>query len=951
MSVFEAGEGLGYEVYSLPAAEESLNGKEDEEVIHCRGQLITKVQLSPSTVDISATHVRLSNEKSGEECYALFRELGLDYGSTFQGIETLYYSKGEALSKLSLPMEEGFVLPPGLLDSALQTCMGLGLATQEKTLFLPFSVKEVTLYGEVHQACWAYARRSDSSQERAAIPSYDIDLLSDAGEILISFKDFVTLPVDGFQQKEQETPRLQYYAPHWKERAVVPVQDATSSETLMVLAGGSASLAEALTDRLICEVIALEASTEMDYYLKLQELVQKCLVGKVSTHLTVLYRAKEAVRYIFISGLLRTAQLEHPGFSGKVIAIERLSLQALDTLSEIISSEQADRSLEVRYLGDKREVKEVFPIEVTSTSNLLIKAGRVYLITGGAGGLGERFAEHIAQTEDTKLILTGRQEQSPLSKEALASLHATYYSCDVTDQGAIATLIKEILDTHGRLDGIIHSAGVIKDRFLVKKTPEEAEAVLSPKIKGVQHLDKATKELDLAFMVYCSSVAGVLGNVGQADYASANAFMDAYAYYRNKLVNEGKRQGKTLSINWPLWQEGGMQVDAESEHYLERTWGMRGLPTQEGMEAFAALLQQDRAQGMVMYGQPSKLKKVLSSAVRKEKSATAASSSSDSHSPIASRLLSLTASLLKLEEAHLDLDTDFSEYGVDSILMMKILNEIETAFGLTVEPTALVNYPTITLLANHLQAQVGAGVLPAPEKPKAVKEAHSKRAFPTLSKRKRRTKGWGAVPVSSGKVAIIGMSCRLPGSENVEVFWEHLRSGTDLITETPKERWDAAAYYAASGGADKTYTTKGGFISGAGWFDAQYFGVSDADALGMDPQQRLTLELARALWAHAGYAKEEVEGSNTGVYIGAKDNNYVKNHYHLLPEAAYQHTIVNNISNMIAARVSDFYHLTGPSQIIDTACSSSLVAIHQACEDVLLGKVPLAIAGGISIMV
>ncbi|MEM6602403.1 MAG: type I polyketide synthase, partial [Verrucomicrobiota bacterium] len=283
--------------------------------------------------------------------------------------------------------------------------------------------------------------------------------------------------------------------------------------------------------------------------------------------------------------------------------------------------------------------------------------------------------------------------------------------------------------------------------------------------------------------------------------------------------------------------------------------------------------------------------------------------------------------------------------------MMKILNEIETAFGLTVEPTALVNYPNIRLLAAHLQAQVGARGLPAPEKPSVVKEDYSKGAFPTLSKRKRRVKGWGAAPVPSGKVAIIGMSCRLPGSENVEAFWEHLRSGTDLITDTPPERWEAAAYYAASGGADKTYTTKGGFISGAGWFDAQYFGVSDADALGMDPQQRLTLELARALWAHAGYRKEEIQGSATGVYLGAKDNNYVKNHYHLLPEAAYQHTIVNNISNMIAARVSDFYHLTGPSQIIDTACSSSLVAIHQACEDVLLGKVPLAIAGGISLMV
>ncbi|MEM6602370.1 MAG: beta-ketoacyl reductase, partial [Verrucomicrobiota bacterium] len=380
--------------------------------------------------------------------------------------------------------------------------------------------------------------------------------------------------------------------------------------------------------------------------------------------------------------------------------------QEVDTLATLLEKEQGDHATEVRYVGGRREVKEISLLEIPSAEDLPIKAGGVYLITGGAGGLGKRFADYIAKTTDTQLILTGRRKESPLSKEALTSLHATYHSCDVTDQSEVESLIKEVLDTYGKLDGMIHSAGVIKDGFLLQKTPEEAKVVLLPKIKGVQHLDAATKDLELDFMMYCSSVAGVTGNVGQADYASANAFMDGFAHHRNALVNKGKRSGKTLSINWPLWQEGGMQVDAASEQYLERSWGMWALPTQEGIEAFEALLQQDRAQALVIYGLPSKLEKAVSGTVSKEQRAAAvASSSSDVHPPIASRLLALMASLLKLEEAHLDVDTDFSEYGVDSILMMKLLNEIETAFGLTVEPTALVNYPTITSLAAHLQAQ------------------------------------------------------------------------------------------------------------------------------------------------------------------------------------------------------------------------------------------------------
>ncbi|MEM9931904.1 MAG: polyketide synthase dehydratase domain-containing protein, partial [Bacteroidota bacterium] len=201
VSVFEAGEGLGYEVYSLPSVQEGRNVKETEEVIHSQGSLITAVQPPLPAVDVAGIQNRLTGERVGEECYALFKELGFGYGSTFRGIETLYYSREEALSRLSLSREEGYVLPPGLLDSALQTCIGLGLATEEKTLSLPFSVKEVTLYGAVDESRWTYARRSSGVPFGERVTKYDIDMLSEAGAVLLSFRDLVLLPVDGFQRK------------------------------------------------------------------------------------------------------------------------------------------------------------------------------------------------------------------------------------------------------------------------------------------------------------------------------------------------------------------------------------------------------------------------------------------------------------------------------------------------------------------------------------------------------------------------------------------------------------------------------------------------------------------------------------------------------------------------------------------------------------------------------
>lgn len=123
----------------------------------------------------------------------------------------------------------------------------------------------------------------------------------------------------------------------------------------------------------------------------------------------------------------------------------------------------------------------------------------------------------------------------------------------------------EIKEMYGHLNGILHGAGVIKDHFIVHKTNKEFQEVLQPKVDGLFYLDECSKDWQLDFFILFSSVSGCLGNTGQADYAAANTFMDAFAAYRNALAASKKRHGSTISFNWPLWKEGGMQVDAEIE--------------------------------------------------------------------------------------------------------------------------------------------------------------------------------------------------------------------------------------------------------------------------------------------------------------------------------------------------------------------------------------------------
>src|SRR5204863_10185632 len=138
----------------------------------------------------------------------------------------------------------------------------------------------------------------------------------------------------------------------------------------------------------------------------------------------------------------------------------------------------------------------------------------------------------------------------------------------------------------GQLNGILHSAGMIADNFILKKGGAEFIEVLAPKVTGTFNLDEASKDVELDFFVLFSSIAGAMGNPGQADYAVANGFMDQFAAYRNAQVAAGQRHGRTRSINWSLWQAGGMRLDPATLALVKQATGLQPIETATGIEAF-----------------------------------------------------------------------------------------------------------------------------------------------------------------------------------------------------------------------------------------------------------------------------------------------------------------------------------------------------------------------------
>jgi acyl transferase domain-containing protein len=199
-------------------------------------------------------------------------------------------------------------------------------------------------------------------------------------------------------------------------------------------------------------------------------------------------------------------------------------------------------------------------------------------------------------------------------------------------------------------------------------------------------------------------------------------------------------------------------------------------------------------------------------------------------------------------------------------------------------------------------------------------------------------------------IAIIGMSCRFPGADNPESFWQLLRNGVDAITEVSPERWDSTAFYYPEPVTPRKMNTRwGGFLEQVGEFDPNFFRILPREAEQIDPQQRLLLDVAWEALENAGIPPHTLKGSQTGVFIGISNGDYLR----LISQEmgnlnAYSGT--GNAFSIAANRLSYWLDLKSPSLAIDTACSSSLVAVHLACQSLKLGESDLCLVGGVNLI-
>ncbi|MER7845478.1 beta-ketoacyl synthase N-terminal-like domain-containing protein [Kitasatospora sp. NPDC096077] len=264
-------------------------------------------------------------------------------------------------------------------------------------------------------------------------------------------------------------------------------------------------------------------------------------------------------------------------------------------------------------------------------------------------------------------------------------------------------------------------------------------------------------------------------------------------------------------------------------------------------------------------------------------------------------------------------DTAFRAYGLDSVRTIRLRNLLVEAIGRPLPVSLGFDHPTPAAVALLLS---GAAPERAAEEPGAA---------------------------SDEPVAIVGMACRLPGGiASPDDLWTLLADGTHTDSDFPADRgWDLdGLFHDDPEHPGTSYVRRGGFLDGAGRFDAAFFGFSPREALAADPQQRLLLETAWEALEQAGIDPTGLRGSRTGVFTGAMYHDYGAG----APAELEGLLGIGTAGSALAGRISYSFGLEGPALTVDTACSSSLVALHLACRSLRSGESSLALAGGVAVM-
>lgn len=943
----------------------------------------------------------------GTDCYQAFHQNGLFLQRSFQAIQELWSDGRQMLSRLSLPahLRRGYGkygLHPSLIDGALETV--IGFVMDGGSLSLPCAMDRLDICRSVNPDGYAYVTENKGAKQ--GLRKFDVKITDLDGnvEVVISGAAFK-------EMGEADTPAKEVlYFRKTEEESESP--ELPQKREPVLLLGGEGTiyteLKSLLAEKLILAVpgdtfgkegngrFKLRMDSEEDFSKLFNEIsdgtdgvniinawpvisegaepdklfnamlaMTKAAFKTVASgeiRCTSVYRSRESSSPSgnALVAFCKSVSIENARLHYKTVAADSPEdfMMAGILLSEVYSKEIG----EIVYRAGKRYA--VTPREIQSaelSGEFAPREGGTYIVTGGTGSLGMLFADFLSRKTRVNLVLASRSGSVPernrkLFEKITDRSQASVIKADVTSKADVDSLVREVKSRFGRIHGVIHCAGVSEDAPIAKKTAESAARVLSPKIRGAAYLDRVLADEELDFFVMISSIAAVTGNAGQCDYAFANGFIDGYAGYREELVRQGKRKGRTVSIGFSLWNTAGMHVDGSTRELFAQTMGVYPLETEDGLESFARVAGSGFSNVAVINGVRGKVEKTLGIANTRNHGGFDGDEKKRVFEKVRAYVAEKICIILKVNSQDIDYDKKMGKYGFNSLTYVDLANAINSDIKSDITPAIFFECSTIGELSDYITRTYGREAMDY-----LRKDGENPGAARDLDQTAKAVDSAGAVRFSAGiketasvnsdePIAIIGVSGVMPQSDDLNEFWQHLVAQDDLITEVPKNRWDIQRYEGKPApGSGKPVSKWGGFMKEPCAFDAPFFGISPREAQLMDPQQRLFLQTVYNTLEDAGYARESLSGTKTGLYAGVATDDY--NTLQIQNGGGIEAYSATGSSHAILVnRVSFLFDWYGPSVPVDTACSSSLVAIHLAVEGLRSGDCDYAVAGGVNVI-
>ncbi len=406
--------------------------------------------------------------------------------------------------------------------------------------------------------------------------------------------------------------------------------------------------------------------------------------------------------------------------------------------AEILTEPVVPGATSVIAYRDGQRWEQVFvPTRVPARTAPKLKHRGVYLITGGSGGIGLTLAGHLAQSYQARLVLIARtklperlewprwvatHEETDSARRTIESIQAMedkgadvlYCAADVRDRVAMVSAIASVRAQFGKVDGVIHAAGISALGVIQLTTQESAELVLQPKVEGTLILESLVKDDALDFFLLCSSRSALLTTAGYVDYTAANAFLDAFAASRFRAGNRA-----VLSVNWDVWSDVGMAIrsnlpakfaEAERQHTAE------GISSVEGIAAFRRVLGAPLPQIAILSRNLPRIAEELEAAVRNRSNpADLANPGSPAiavnqagrrigttfvapETDTQRTMVSIWREMTGIEE--IGIDDNFFELGGHSLLATGVLARVRVSLGVGIPLRSIFEAPTVRLLSD-----------------------------------------------------------------------------------------------------------------------------------------------------------------------------------------------------------------------------------------------------------